>query len=590
MLFRYILKRILIFLPTLFAISLVIFLLDKYMPGDSVLRGLQNEDLITERIYLERWEAFNLNYPTFYFSFTSKATPDTLHLIPHKNQRNTLETLTQQSGNWETTQHYFQMIQSMEKVVDIYHADSSNADKLIRISLTTANLYHETEKKKIDKSLAKIKTVISSTLSLNGLKTPFENLESAYQKFQTEKTLWKNYVPSVQWHGIANQYHIWILGNKPLINRTKNLFKISNQKATTTAKKYTIEIPESGYYKFHPKFDLIENNGRLTDKDLTNKVLFDVTIKGKSRSYKTKNLEKAEKIFYAKKGKQIPVEIAVKALTKSYQLKYEYSLEATHLVNYNPNEQSKGFLRGDFGKNFQLKPVKDIIKNGMFWTILISTLSIILTYIISIPIGVYSARKKGKRADNMLSTFLFMLYSLPNFWVATLLILFLGNYLGWFPVFGLGDIPEGATALETASIRLYHLALPLFCWTYPSLAFLSRQMRGGMLNTLGQDFIRTARAKGLAEKTVIWKHGFRNSLLPIITLFANVFPRMVSGSIVVEVIFGIPGMGKTLLDAINNNDFPVVFTIVMLTALLTMIGYLIADILYSIVDPRIKYK
>lgn len=590
MLFRYILKRILIFLPTLFAISLVIFLLDKYVPGDPVLRGLQDEDLITERIYLERWETFNLNYPIFYFSFTAKSIPNTLHLIPHKDQRNTLKTLTQQSGNWKTTQHYFQMIHLMAEAIETHTADSSNANKLIHINLANARLFNETEKKEVEKYLSEIKEPIISTLSLNDLKIPFENLENAYQSFQTEKTLWKNYVPSIQWHGIENQYQIWILGNKPLINRTTSIFEVSNRKAETTAKKHTIEIPKSGYYKFQPIFNLVENNGRQTEKDLTSKVLFDIAIKDKSRSYKTKDLEKAEKIFYAEKGEQIPIEVGVKALTKSYQLKYEYSLKATHLVNYNPNKQSKGFLRGDFGKNFQLKPVSDIIKNGMFWTVLISTLSIILTYIISIPIGVYSARKKGKRADNILSTCLFMLYSLPNFWVATLLILLLGNYLGWFPVFGLGDIPEGASVLQTASIRAYHLVLPLFCWTYPSLAFLARQMRGGMLNTLGQDFIRTARAKGLEERTVIWKHSFRNSLLPIITLFANIFPRMVSGSIVVEVIFGIPGMGKTLLDAINNNDFPVVFTIVMLTALLTMIGYLIADILYSIVDPRIKYK
>jgi ABC-type dipeptide/oligopeptide/nickel transport system permease component len=380
------------------------------------------------------------------------------------------------------------------------------------------------------------------------------------------------------------------LGNKPWLNRTKNTFALSDKTASTSIEKQIIEIEEEGYYKFQISFDLIENKGRLTTVDLSNKVLFEVAINGKSKSYKTKDLENAEAIFYAKKGEQILIEIGVKPLTKSYQLKYNYSLAATQLINYNPNKQSKGFLRGDFGRNFQLKPVNAIIKNGIFWTILISMLSIILTYVISIPLGVYSSRKKGTRVDNILSTFLFMLYSLPNFWVATLLILFLGSYLGWFPVFGLGDIPEGASAMETASIRAYHLVLPLFCWTYPSLAFLSRQMRGGMLNTLGQDFIRTARAKGLEERTVIWKHGFRNSLLPIITLFANVFPRMVSGSIVVEVIFGIPGMGKILLDAINNSNFPVVFTIVMLTALLTMVGYLIADILYSMVDPRIKYK
>lgn len=590
MLFRYIFKRILIFVPTLFAISLVIFLLDKYMPGDPVLRGLQNEDLITEKIYLERWQSFNLNHPTFYFSFTAKAYPDTLHLIPHKEERTMLKTLARQSGNWERTQQYFQAIRLMEKAVNSTESDSTNADKLIRLRVNLNNLYNETKPRKIEQKFEKLNEIFSTTLSLNNLKTPFENLQNAYQNFQNDKTLWKNYVPSIQWHGVDNQYHIWVLGNKPWLNRTKNIFSISDKMASTSIEKHTIEIEKNGYYKFQTNFDLIENNGRLNNKDLANKVLFEVAINGKSKSYKTKDLENAEAIFYAKKGEQIPIEIGVKPLTKSYQLKYNYSLTAIRLINYNPNEQSKGFLRGDFGKNFQLKPVSQIIKNGIFWTILISTLSIVLTYLISIPLGVYSSRKKGTRADNILSTFLFMLYSLPNFWVATLLIMFLGNYLGWFPVFGLGDIPEGASAMETASIRAYHLILPLFCWTYPSLAFLSRQMRGGMLSTLGQDFIRTARAKGLEEKTVIWKHAFRNSMLPIITLFANVFPRMVSGSIVVEVIFGIPGMGKILLDAINNNDFPIVFAIVMLTALLTMVGYLIADILYSIVDPRIKYK
>jgi len=115
-------------------------------------------------------------------------------------------------------------------------------------------------------------------------------------------------------------------------------------------------------------------------------------------------------------------------------------------------------------------------------------------------------------------------------------------------------------------------------------------MRGGMLNILSSDYVRTARAKGLEDNTVIWKHAFRNSLLPVITLFGNVFPAMISGSIVIEVIFSLPGMGKMLFDAIVFKDFPVVFTLVMMTAFLTMIGYLIVDILYAVVDPRISYK
>jgi peptide/nickel transport system permease protein len=226
----------------------------------------------------------------------------------------------------------------------------------------------------------------------------------------------------------------------------------------------------------------------------------------------------------------------------------------------------------------------------LYWTMLLSFLSIVITYLISIPIGVFSARKKGSKADNIISTFLFMLYSLPNFWIATLLIVFVGTELGWFPIFGVGEVAVDAGFWETLRVRSYHLFLPLLCWTYPSLAFLSRQMRGGMLTVLRQDFIRTARAKGLEEKKVIWKHAFRNSLLPIITLFAGVFPRMISGSIVIEVIFSIPGMGSTMLSAIDAKDFPLVFTIVMFSAILTIIGYLIADILYAIVDPRITYK
>ena len=111
-----------------------------------------------------------------------------------------------------------------------------------------------------------------------------------------------------------------------------------------------------------------------------------------------------------------------------------------------------------------------------------------------------------------------------------------------------------------------------------------------MLNILNQDYIRTSRAKGLPENKVIWKHAFRNSLLPVITIFANVFPAMISGPIVIEVIFSLPGMGRMLLDAIVFKDFPVVFTLVLITAFLTMIGYLIADILYAVVDPRISYK
>jgi len=133
------------------------------------------------------------------------------------------------------------------------------------------------------------------------------------------------------------------------------------------------------------------------------------------------------------------------------------------------------------------------------------------------------------------------------------------------------------------------LALPVFCITYGSLAYLSRQMRGAMLGVVRQDYIRTARAKGLSERKVIWKHAFRNSLFPIITLFGSVFPRALSGAIAIEMIYAIPGMGYLLLMSITARDWPVVFAIVMLIAVMAMIGNLIADILYAMVDPRVTY-
>jgi peptide/nickel transport system permease protein len=130
----------------------------------------------------------------------------------------------------------------------------------------------------------------------------------------------------------------------------------------------------------------------------------------------------------------------------------------------------------------------------------------------------------------------------------------------------------------------------MVCFTYGGLAFLYRQMRGAMINTLSQDYIRTARAKGLDEKNVLWKHAFKNSLLPIITLFANVFPLVISGAIIIENKFSIPGMGKTAIEAISARNYPMIYTIVMFSAILTMVGYLVADILYAVVDPRISYN
>ena len=172
-----------------------------------------------------------------------------------------------------------------------------------------------------------------------------------------------------------------------------------------------------------------------------------------------------------------------------------------------------------------------------------------------------------------------------------MLVIFLcgGDYLSWFPAPGGAPIPDDAPLWYKFSEGAYRLILPLFCWTYGSLAFISRQMRGGILASITQDYIQTARAKGLNEKQIVWKHALKNSLLPVITLFASIFPLAISGSFVIETIFNIPGMGKLSLDALYARDYPIIFTVMMFTAVLTMLGNLIADILYALVDPRITF-
>jgi peptide/nickel transport system permease protein len=252
-----------------------------------------------------------------------------------------------------------------------------------------------------------------------------------------------------------------------------------------------------------------------------------------------------------------------------------------------------GFFKGDFGISYQdQRPVKTVIWEAVHWTVMLSVFSIILTYVISIPLGIKAAAKKDSKRDKIMSTILFMLYSLPVFWVATLLIMFLGggDFWSWFPAYGVGEISDTDSLASIFFTRFYHLVLPMICFTYGGLAFLYRQMRGAMINTLSQDYIRTARAKGLDEEKVLWKHAFKNSLLPIITLFANVFPLIISGAIIIETKFSIPGMGKTAIEAIHARNYPMIYTIVMFSAILTMIGYLVADILYAVVDPRISFN
>jgi peptide/nickel transport system permease protein len=267
-----------------------------------------------------------------------------------------------------------------------------------------------------------------------------------------------------------------------------------------------------------------------------------------------------------------------------------------HIWLFGDGEYRKGLIRGDFGISYiDSQPISTKIWQKVGISFGLSLVSIFLAYLISIPIGIYSAYKKDSAADKGMSLVLFILYSMPSFFVGTLLLLQFANpdNLSWFPVSGIQDpttFDSGWGFWTKIKHRLPFLILPIITYTYGSFAFLSRIMRVGMIDIVSQDYIRTARAKGLGEKTVILKHALRNSLLPVITVFAAIFPMAIGGSIIIEVIFSIPGMGVEVFNSILNYDYPMIITVFTLSGFLTMVGYLVSDLLYALVDPRISYK
>ncbi len=261
----------------------------------------------------------------------------------------------------------------------------------------------------------------------------------------------------------------------------------------------------------------------------------------------------------------------------------------TRFANY-----MKNLLTLDFGiSHVDKRPVLPKIMDRLGYSVLLSTLSILLAYVLAIPIGIYSAVKPKSLLDQGLTVTLFMLYSLPTFFVGTLLLFYFsegGEYFKWFPTGGYQSLAaDNMTFLESRLDIARHLILPLICMTYVSLASISRYARTGLLDVIHADYVKTARAKGLKESVVILKHAVRNGLIPILTLLGTILPTVVSGSVIIEVIFNIPGIGLESYNAVKLRDYNMVMAIQLISAVLTLIGLLISDILYCIVDPRISY-
>lgn len=468
---KYLIKRLLIFIPTLVVISFLAFGLSKMAPGDPVNAILGEQSEITsvtglvasERVYEETATFLGLNKPVFYINLSSRAFPDSLYRILKREDRNNLEKLIYQYGNWpEIEQYYHQLKAFQARIYEVEMEGISN--ELTNVKINHKRLFetyrHNAIQSRMDTIIQNIRREpqLEAQIGLD-----MEQLSNSYDLIIQQASRWKLYIPDLKWNGWDNQYHQWFIN----------------------------------------------------------------------------------------------------------------------------------FIKGDFGTSYKdSRPVADSIWDALKKTLLLNVFALFFAYLLSIPLGVFSAIRRDSFFDRATTLVLFILYSLPNFWIGTMLVVFFTNpeySMDWFPASGLGNISSEASLWERYSVRAWHMILPVFCLTYGSLAFLSRQIRSSMLEVIQKDYVRTAYAKGLGKQTVIWKHAFRNALFPLITLFASVFPAMLAGSVVIEVIFNIYGMGKLTVDAIFDENWPIVYTVLMLAAVMTMIGILIADLLYAWADPRVSY-
>lgn len=246
----------------------------------------------------------------------------------------------------------------------------------------------------------------------------------------------------------------------------------------------------------------------------------------------------------------------------------------------------------DFGRSFSPdnRPVLDKIKERLPITISINVIVLLIEFGFAIPIGVIAAVHRDTLLDKGLTVLVFLGFATPTFWLALLLIYLFGVQLGWLPVSGLHSIGSQQFGLFHYLWDLAkHLILPIAVASFGVLAGLSRYMRSNMLEVIRQDYVTTARAKGLPEKIVIYKHALRNALLPVITIVGFSIPALISGGVIFETIFGIPGMGQLAYIGVMARDYPLVMGILVISAGLTLLGNLVADLAYAVADPRIRY-
>ncbi|MCG8431677.1 MAG: ABC transporter permease [Candidatus Omnitrophica bacterium] len=298
-------------------------------------------------------------------------------------------------------------------------------------------------------------------------------------------------------------------------------------------------------------------------------------------------------VIHLAPGKPVTIEQSLNPrVSQEVRLKLEklYGLDRPLHVQY--VNWMKTLLKLDFGRSFiDDRPVVDKIIERLPVTLTINLCALFLILACGIPLGVTSALKQGTFFDRMTGIYVFVSFAVPTFWLALLLMNLLGVQLRWLPASGIKSLDfEYFTLWQQLVDYARHLLLPVCVSALAGIAGIARYMRANMIQTLQQPYVQAARAKGLSEKRVLYKHALRNAVLPIVTILGLSIPGLLGGSVIFEQIFAIPGIGRLFFEAVMTRDYPLIMASVVLGAVLTMLGNLVADISYACVDPRIRYK
>lgn len=288
---------------------------------------------------------------------------------------------------------------------------------------------------------------------------------------------------------------------------------------------------------------------------------------------------------------EVQTEMSLKVTAQAKEnLKKLYGLDKPLHVQY--LNWIARFVKLDFGKSFvDGRKVLDKIAERIPITLTINILSMLIIFVIAIPIGILSATKQYSLFDKLSTVFVFVGFSTPAFWLALLLMILFGVNMGILPISGIQSIDVSDMGpFERLLDWIRHLILPVGISAFGGIAGLSRYSRSSMLEVIRQDYIKTARAKGLKESKVIFRHAFRNALMPIVTILGLSVPGLIGGGVIFETIFAIPGMGQLFYASTMARDYPTIMGILVIGAILTLFGNLIADISYALVDPRVRAK